>query len=102
MTLVDYKQIDTSPLTKRDKRNNILLVIILLILIGSVYYSEIKRNQELEETRYTWGVVTSASQVRNVRYLKCYYQLNGKTIQTSRFPTENCRNSKKNWRYHYH
>ena len=95
MTFLEHRQFDTSPLTKRDKQNNILLVIILLILIGSVYYSEIKRRQELEETKYTWGVVTSASQGKNGRYLKCYYQLNGKTIQTNRFPTENCSNSKK-------
>ncbi len=95
MTIVDWKQIDTSPPSKKDKRNNLLLLLVMLILIGYVVYKELKRENELENTEYTWAVVTDSLRRRHEQYIKVKYYLDKKTIYSSEFIADKCQYIKK-------
>jgi hypothetical protein len=95
MTIVDWKQIDTSPPSKKDKRNNLLLLLVMLILIGSVVYKVLKREDELDNTKYTWAVVTDSFRSRNDQFLKVKFYIDKKTIYSSEFIADKCQYIKK-------
>jgi cytochrome c oxidase assembly protein Cox11 len=95
MTVADWKQIDTSPPSKKDKRNNLLLLLVMLILIGSVVYKVLKREDELDNTKYTWAVVTDSFRSRNDQFLKVKFYTNKKTIYSSEFTADKCQYVKK-------
>ena len=90
MTIVDWKQIDTSPPSKKDKRNNFLLLLTMIILLGYVIYNVFKRENDLEKTEFTWAVVTDSYSSKNVRYLKVKYHKNNQIIQSNYFVSDKC------------
>ena len=87
-----FNQIDWK--AKTSKRDTVLLIGVLSLLIGYSGFKVWKKNSELKSFKYSWAIIVDESRTNGEHFFYLEYIINDKRIKSSSVVVEGCHHKK--------